>query len=75
MDYKTELKENILGKIERYFGKTLEEATSKQIYMAVAMTVRDRIMDKWNKQSSTGKSFPIVKSFIIFPLNSLSEGY
>lgn len=49
MDYKTELKENILGKIERYFGKTLEEATSKQIYMAVAMTVRDRIMDKWKQ--------------------------
>jgi len=49
---KEEIKDQILGKLERYFGKTLEEASNKQIYKAVAMTVRDLIMDKWTQTES-----------------------
>lgn len=41
------LKKEIVGKINRHFGKTLDEATPKMIYNACALTVRDRIMEKW----------------------------
>ncbi|MCL2740332.1 MAG: glycogen/starch/alpha-glucan phosphorylase, partial [Oscillospiraceae bacterium] len=34
-------------KLQHYFGKTLERATKTQIYKAVAMTIRDTILDKW----------------------------
>ena len=44
---KEQIKEEILGKLKRHFGKTLEEATKEQVYKAVAMSVRDRILDKW----------------------------
>ncbi|MDR0405721.1 MAG: glycogen/starch/alpha-glucan family phosphorylase, partial [Clostridiales bacterium] len=46
---KNEIKEQIIGKLERYFGKTLGDATDRQLYMATAMTVRDRIMDRWTQ--------------------------
>ena len=41
------LKKDIIGKINRHFGKILEEATPQMIYGACALTVRDRIMEKW----------------------------
>ncbi len=41
------LKGEIIGKIERHFGKTLDEATPKMIYTASALTARDMIMSKW----------------------------
>ncbi len=41
------IKESILDKLLRYYGCTIEEATPKQIYAAVASTVRDQIMLKW----------------------------
>ena len=41
------LKSDIVGKVNRHFGKILEEATSHMIYAACALTVRDRIMEKW----------------------------
>ena len=44
---KDRIKQSILGKLQRYYGKTLEEATPYQQYYAVASTVRDQIMDKW----------------------------
>lgn len=44
---KNTIKQSILGKLQRYNGKTLEEATPHQIYIAVATTVRDQIMRKW----------------------------
>ncbi|MHB1315479.1 MAG: glycogen/starch/alpha-glucan phosphorylase [Christensenellales bacterium] len=44
---KEQIKENITGKLKRHFGKTIQDATDLQIYKAVAMTVRDEIMDKW----------------------------
>jgi len=45
----TALKKEIGGKVERHFGKTLEEATPKMIYTACALTARDKIMEKWSK--------------------------
>ena len=45
----TALKKEIVGKVERHFGKTLEEATPKMIYTACALTARDKIMEKWSK--------------------------
>ena len=44
---KDTIKESILNKLLRYYGTTIEEATPKQIYAAVASTVRDQIMMKW----------------------------
>lgn len=37
----------IVGKVKRYFGKTVEQATLREIYTALSMTIRDEIMDKW----------------------------
>ncbi len=50
---KKEIKNEILGKLKRHFGKTLEEASTDQIYKSVALSIRDLIVDKWtdaNKQ-------------------------
>ena len=44
---KESIKQSILGKLQRYNGKTLEEANNQQIYNAVASTVRDQIMQRW----------------------------
>ena len=41
------LKSEIIGKINRHFGKVLEEATPQMVYAACALTVRDKIMEKW----------------------------
>ncbi len=41
------VKDEITGKIKRYFGKTVEKATLHEIYTAVSMTIRDEIMEKW----------------------------
>ena len=43
-----ELKEAINGKLSRYFGVSLAEATKEQIYKAVVMTVRDILLEKRN---------------------------
>ncbi len=43
------LKEEILGKLSRNFGRTLEDATPSHIYKAAALTVRDRIVTKWTE--------------------------
>ncbi|WP_066646928.1 glycogen/starch/alpha-glucan phosphorylase [Christensenella timonensis] len=50
---KEEIKEGILGKLKRHFGKTLEEATKDQIYKSCALSIRDVIVEQWtdaNKQ-------------------------
>lgn len=41
------IKDEITGKIKRYFGKTVEKATLHEIYTAVSYTIRDEIMEKW----------------------------
>ena len=58
---KESIKETIVGKVQRYNGLPIEEASKAQIYRAVASTVRDQIMQKmivsreaWKKQK--GKS-------------------
>ncbi len=41
------LQEEIIGKLNRYFGKSLEEATPAMLYTACALKVRDSIMERW----------------------------
>ena len=42
-----ELKREIVGKVARHFGKTMEDASPKMVYTACALTARDVIMSKW----------------------------
>lgn len=44
---KESIKASIIGKLQRYNGRTIQEATQQQIYKAVASTVRDQIMQKY----------------------------
>ncbi len=44
---KESIKQSIVGKVQRYNGRTIEEASPQQIYRAVASTVRDQIMQKY----------------------------
>ncbi len=44
---KESIKKSIIGKLQRYNGRTIAEASSQQIYIALASTVRDQIMQKW----------------------------
>ena len=44
---KDSIKASIIGKLQRYNGVTVQEATPQQLYKAVASTVRDQIMQKW----------------------------
>lgn len=41
------IKDEISGKLTRYFGKTVKQASQREIYTAVSMTIRDEIMEKW----------------------------
>lgn len=41
------IKEEIVGKLNRHYGRTLEDATKAHIYKATALTVRDRMMERW----------------------------
>ncbi|HHX21740.1 MAG TPA: glycogen/starch/alpha-glucan phosphorylase, partial [Clostridiales bacterium] len=50
------IKQSIRGKLQRYNGRTLEEATPQQIYFAVASTVRDHIMTKWTQAREDDKT-------------------
>ncbi|MBO7661753.1 MAG: glycogen/starch/alpha-glucan family phosphorylase, partial [Clostridia bacterium] len=43
---KESIKQAIIGKVQRYNGRTIEEVTPQQLYRAVASTVRDQIMAK-----------------------------
>ena len=42
-----QIKDEIIGKLSRHYGRTLEDATKAHIYKAAALTVRDRIMERW----------------------------
>ena len=50
-----ELKNEIVAKVSRHFGKVLEDATPKMIYTACALTARDQIMSKWATSHKTVK--------------------
>ena len=57
---KESIKQSIIGKLQRHNGRTLADATNQQIYLAIASTVRDQIMQKWveyreKDKHSTGK--------------------
>ena len=57
---KESIQKSIIGKLQRYNGRTLADATEQQIYFAIASTVRDQIMQKWvayreKDKSSTAK--------------------
>jgi len=39
--------QNILGKLKRHFGKTLETATAEELYKSSAICIRDEIVDLW----------------------------
>ena len=52
---KDKIKQSILGKLQRYYGKNLQEATPYQTYFSVASTVRDQIMEKWVKSKEIDK--------------------
>ena len=54
---KESIKQSILGKLQRYNGKTLEEASKQQIYNAVASTVRDQIMQRWVKYREHDRAY------------------
>ena len=41
------IKDSIVGKLQRYYGVTVADATPQQLYRALASTVRDQIMQKW----------------------------
>ncbi len=45
---KESIKASIIGKLQRYNGLTIQEASQQQIYKAVATTVRDQIMQKYS---------------------------
>ena len=54
---KESIKQSILGKLQRYNGKTLEDATEYQIYYAIASTVRDQVMQKWSEYRQKDKNY------------------
>ena len=43
---KESIKNTIVGKVQRYNGLTIKEASNAQIYRELASTVRDQIMQK-----------------------------
>ena len=50
---KDEIIESVKGKLERYFGCEVADATKEQIYQALASTVRDEVMER--RTSSRGE--------------------
>ena len=44
---KDSIKQSIIGKLQRYNGRSVQEASPQQLYKAVASTVRDQIMQKY----------------------------
>ena len=48
-----EIKEEIVGKLMRHYGRTLENAGPDHIYKAVSLCVRDQIMLRWLEADRT----------------------
>ena len=46
-----QLRQIIEGKLNRYYGRTLENASEDDIFRAVALSIRDRILERWVKAS------------------------
>ena len=68
---KESIKKSILGKLQRYNGRTIQEATTQQIYKAVASTVRDQIMQKYliareeRKETKTKRLYYLSVEFLM----------
>ena len=45
----------ISGKLSRFFGVSVQDATKEQLYKAVVMTVRDILLQKRNDYHQTTK--------------------
>ena len=60
MDFKRmtveEIKKNLLDKLKSNFGCEITDATDEQIYKAVALTVRDEIMQRRAESRGVRKS-------------------
>ena len=54
---KESIKQSILGKLQRYNGRSLEDANEHQIYHAIASTVRDQVMQKWAEYRKKDKTY------------------
>ena len=52
------VKTEVSGKVRRYFGKPVEKATQNEIYQAVAIAIRDEIMEKWVNYREKTESMP-----------------
>ena len=59
------LKNEIIGKVARHFGKTMEDATPKMVYTACALTARDQIMSKWAISHKEVKTNELKKLYYI----------
>lgn len=60
-----EIYDEITGKIMRYFGKTIEDATEMMVYKACAYTVRDEIMRKWQQSHAAVKEMQAKKLYYL----------
>ena len=59
---KTALKEAIAGKLQRHFGREVEDATKEQIYEACALVVRDALTEHMIENAErSGKSTESVR--------------
>ena len=63
---KNQIKKSVSEKLKRQFGKTVKTASDLQIYKAVAMTVRDEIMDNW---SATTAKYTENKNKVVYYLS------
>lgn len=46
-DQKSKIKDTIVDKLKRDYGRTLENASDEEMFQAVAMSVRDMILDRY----------------------------
>ena len=44
---KEEFKKSVIYNLKITYRKTIEDATSSQVYQAVALAVKDMIIDRW----------------------------
>lgn len=59
------LLEEITEKVMLNFGKTIEDATENMIYKAAALTMRDRIMKKWQYSHAKVKEMKAKKLYYL----------
>lgn len=68
---KESIKQSVIGKLQRYNGRSIEEATDQQIYRALASTVRDQIMQKYviareeRKQANSKRLYYLSVEFLM----------